>query len=50
LQFEVACFGHGRTIEHGAQAAIAELDRRLEAPSKADGASGTSQGAAAGGE
>jgi len=31
LHFEVACFAHGRTIESGAQAAVAELDSRIAA-------------------
>ena len=29
LEFEVACFAHGRTIRHGASSAFRELARRL---------------------
>ncbi len=42
LEFEVACFAHGRPIRHGASAAFRELLRRLgetDSQTQPDGAS-----------
>ena len=33
LEFEAACFAHGRTIRRGASSAVRELVRRLESAS-----------------
>jgi glyoxylase-like metal-dependent hydrolase (beta-lactamase superfamily II) len=40
LEFEVACFAHGRPLRHGASAAFRELATRLDADERAAGGAG----------